>query len=76
MKKPAHSSLAYSTEAICDTCWFERRVKMRPPFRLKYRYLMKCYYCGEMNMSGIFVRVPITGAGKRVKETQDASITD
>ena len=75
MKKPAHSSLAYSTEAICDTCWYKRNPK-RDPIRLRYLFPMECCYCKKINMSGIFAKVPITGAGKRVKETQDASITD
>lgn len=43
------------THSICDKCWIKKNPD-REPARLRYPLMEKCCYCGEMDISGIFVR--------------------
>ena len=41
--------------AICDSCWTERNPG-REPVRVHFGDMERCCYCGELTLSGIYVR--------------------
>lgn len=44
------------SQAMCDRCWHDRTDGRRVPHRLIDPDVEVCAWCGELTMSGIYVR--------------------
>ena len=53
--------MTWSTQPVCNADWRSRNPG-RNPSRIKheYRTTERCCYCGELTVSGIFIRAEIT----------------
>lgn len=45
------------TQQICDDCWKKRNGEEVEPTRLRDPNAEKCCFCGQVNNSGIYIRV-------------------
>ena len=46
------------TQPCCYRCWYQRNPHRRPhAMTLEHRTAETCCYCGELTLSGIYVRV-------------------